>query len=36
MTFHLVDSVTQVLDLALEGPIPRGSRIPEALMQASN
>ena len=36
MTFHLVDSVTQVLDLALEGPIPRGNRIPESLLQARN
>jgi ATP-dependent Lon protease len=36
MTFHLVDSVSQVLDLALEGPIPRGHRIPESLLQASN
>ena len=36
MTFHLVDSVTQVLDLALEGPIPRGNRISESLLQARN
>ena len=36
MTFHLVDSVAQVLDLALEGPIPRGNRIPESLLQARN
>ena len=36
MTFHLVESVDQVLDLALEGPKPRGSRIPESLLQASN
>jgi hypothetical protein len=36
MTFHLVDSVTQVLDLALEGSIPRGNRIPESLLQARN
>jgi len=36
MTFHMVDSVGQVLDLALEGPIPRGNRIPESVLQASN
>jgi len=36
MTFHLVDSVDQVLDLALEAPIPRGPRIPESLLRASN
>jgi hypothetical protein len=36
MTFHLVDSVTQVLDLALEAPIPRGNRISESLVQARN
>jgi ATP-dependent Lon protease len=36
MTFHLVDSVDQVLDLALEGPIPRGNHLPESLLQASN
>jgi ATP-dependent Lon protease len=36
MTFHLVDSVTQVLDLALEAPIPRGSRVPDPLLQVSN
>ena len=28
MTFHLVESVDQVLDLALEDPIPRGGRDP--------
>ena len=36
MTFHLVDSVDQVLQLALEEPIPRERRIPEALLRASN
>src|SRR5262249_25285385 len=36
MTFHLVDSVDQVLDLALEEPIPRPSRIRESLLRASN
>ena len=36
MTFHLVDSVTQVLDLALEGAIPRGNRLSESLLQARN
>ncbi len=36
MTFHLMDSVEQVLDLALEGPIPRGNRLPESLLQATN
>ena len=36
MTFHLVDSVDQVLDLALEEPIPRGGRIRESLLNARN
>ena len=36
MTFHLVDSVDQVLDWALEERIPRSSRIPEALLRANN
>ncbi|HET8575959.1 MAG TPA: endopeptidase La [Methylomirabilota bacterium] len=36
MTFHLVDSVDQVLDLSLEEPIPRGGRIREALLNARN
>jgi len=36
MTFHLVDSVNQVLDLALEEPIPRNNRIRETLLRASN
>jgi ATP-dependent Lon protease len=36
MAFHLVDSIDQVLDLALEEPIPRGSRIRESLLRASN
>jgi ATP-dependent Lon protease len=36
MTFHLVESVDQVLDLALEDPIPRDSRVPESLLRGSN
>ncbi|HLF50384.1 MAG TPA: endopeptidase La, partial [Methylomirabilota bacterium] len=36
MTFHLVDSVDQVLDLALEEPIPRGNRIRESLLNVRN
>ncbi len=37
MIFHLVESVDQVLDLALEDPIPRGgSRVRESLLRASN
>jgi ATP-dependent Lon protease len=36
MTFHLVDSVDQVLDLALEEPIPRVSRVPDPLLQSAN
>ncbi|PWU25625.1 MAG: endopeptidase La [Candidatus Rokuibacteriota bacterium] len=36
MTFHLVDSVDQVLDLALEQPIPRGDRVRESLLRSSN
>jgi len=36
MTFHLVDSVNQVLDLALEEPIPRGNRVRESLLRAAN
>jgi ATP-dependent Lon protease len=36
MTFHLVESVDQVLDLALEDPIPRDSRIRELLLRARN
>ena len=36
MTFHLVDTVDQVLDLALEEPIPRDNRIRESLLQAQN
>jgi len=36
MSFRLVDSVDQVLDLALEEPIPRGNRIRESLLRASN
>src|SRR5262247_3936527 len=30
MMFHLVDSVDQVLQLALEDPLPRESRVPES------
>ena len=36
MTFHLVDSVEEVLDLALEDPTPRGSRIRDALLSSRN
>jgi ATP-dependent Lon protease len=36
MTFHLVESVDQVLDLALEDPIPRDSRVRESLLHARN
>ena len=36
MTFHLVDTVDQVLNLALEEPIPRDNRIRESLLQARN
>jgi len=36
MTFHLVESVDQVLDLALEEPIPRDSRFRESLLQTTN
>jgi ATP-dependent Lon protease len=36
MTFHLVDSVDQVLDLALEDAIPRGSRVRESLLRSAN
>jgi ATP-dependent Lon protease len=36
MTFHLVDSVDQVLDMALEQPIPRGNRVRESLLRSSN
>jgi ATP-dependent Lon protease len=36
MTFHLVESVDEVLDLALEESIPRGGRIRESLLRASN
>ncbi len=32
MTFHLVDSIDQVLNVALEEPIPQGSRIRESLL----
>jgi len=36
MTFHLVDTLDQVLNLALEGPIPKDNRIPQSLLQARN
>ena len=36
MTVHLVDSVNQVLDLALEPPIVRGNRLPPSLLRVSN
>ncbi len=36
MTFHLVDSVTEVLDLALEDALPRGGRIRDALLSSRN
>jgi len=36
MTFHLVDTVDQVLNLALEEPIPKDNRIRESLLQARN
>jgi ATP-dependent Lon protease len=36
MTFHLVDSVDQVLDLALEEVIPRPGRIRESLLRVTN
>jgi ATP-dependent Lon protease len=35
MTFHLVDSVDQVLDVSLERPISRGNRLPP-LLRVSN
>jgi ATP-dependent Lon protease len=36
MTFHLVDTLDQVLNLALEEPIPKDNRIRESLLQARN
>jgi ATP-dependent Lon protease len=36
MTFHLVDTLDQVLNLALEEPIPKDNRIPQSLLQARN
>jgi len=36
MTFHLVDSVQEVLDLALEDALPRGGRIRDALLSSRN
>ena len=36
MTFHLVDTLDQVLNLALEESIPKDNRIREALLRARN
>src|SRR5438094_1255461 len=36
MSFHLVDSVEEVLDLALEDALPRGGRIRDALLSSRN
>jgi ATP-dependent Lon protease len=36
MTFHLVDSVDQVLSLVLEEPIPRGAGLSESLLRSPN
>ncbi|HET7875228.1 MAG TPA: endopeptidase La [Methylomirabilota bacterium] len=36
MIFHLVDSVDQLLDLALEEPIPRGHEVREELFPSHN
>jgi ATP-dependent Lon protease len=36
MTFHLVDTLDQVLNLALEEPIPKDNRVREALLRARN
>ena len=36
MTFQLVDSVEEVLDLALEDALPRGGRIKDALLASRN
>jgi ATP-dependent Lon protease len=36
MTFHLVDSADQVLDLALEESIPRPGRVREAMLHSAN
>jgi ATP-dependent Lon protease len=36
MTFHLVDTLDQVLNLALEDPIPRDNRVRQSLLQARN
>jgi ATP-dependent Lon protease len=36
MTFHLVDTLDQVLNLALEEPIPKDNRVRTALLQATN
>ncbi len=36
MTFHLVDSIGQVVNLALEEPIPRDNRVRESLLRANN
>ena len=36
MTFYLVETVDQVLNLALEEPIPKDRRVPESLLRAQN
>jgi len=36
MTFHLVETVDQVLNLALEEPIPKDRRVPESLLRSQN
>ena len=36
MTFHLVDSVDQALELALEEPIPHARNIRASLLRATN
>jgi hypothetical protein len=36
MTFHLVDTLDQVLNLAFEEPILKDNRIRESLLQARN
>jgi ATP-dependent Lon protease len=36
MIFHLVDTVDQALNLALEEPIPRDNRVRESMLQARN
>jgi len=36
LTFHLVDTVEEVLDLAFEDALPRGGRIKDALVASRN